>query len=305
MHCLRILAAACLAALAALPVKAEPSSPQPLTGESAAAAKPEVRAALDEPTPAAGAEAPAATDDKPAQTGGDEKSPADAKQAEPAKPAPPPLPPTLTASIDLGAQEMTVFENGVEKFTWAISSGTADHPTPRGTFRPEWTAKMWYSKKYDNAPMPNAVFINGGVAIHATYATSMLGRPASHGCIRLAPAHAAMFYKLVGRHGLGRTKVSVFGTPKWRAPAVARRDDDGRYAQVDNGGSFWFWGSSSKATSAYDEGFTKRPRRPPPPGYYYADEGPPRGYRRTSDGRAVYIQRQPRRIYYPRYGSGY
>ena len=34
---------------------------------------------------------------------------------------------------------------------------------------------MWYSRKYDNAPMPNAVFINGGVAVHATQHVSRLG----------------------------------------------------------------------------------------------------------------------------------
>ncbi len=72
---------------------------------------------------------------------------------------------------------------------------------------------MHYSRKYDMAPMPHAVFINGGVAIHATSATGLLGRPASHGCIRLAPGNAATFYSLVHKHGLKNVQVQVFGSP--------------------------------------------------------------------------------------------
>jgi hypothetical protein len=49
------------------------------------------------------------------------------------------------------------------------------------------------SRKYDNAPMPYAVFFNGGYAVHATFDLKRLGRPASHGCIRLHPENAAEF----------------------------------------------------------------------------------------------------------------
>ncbi len=80
---------------------------------------------------------------------------------------------------------------------------------------------MWFSKKYDNAPMPHAVFFSGGVAVHATQSIGMLGQPASHGCVRLAPAHAARFYELVHKHGYQNTRIEVFGTPP--APRVARR----------------------------------------------------------------------------------
>jgi hypothetical protein len=139
-----------------------------------------------------------------------------------AKPQPPPKP-TLTASIDLSNQKMVVTVNGEARYSWAISSGVAEYPTPTGTFHPQWTAKMWYSRKYDMAPMPNAVFINGGVAVHGTYHVRSLGYAASHGCIRLSPGHAKTFYDLVQRHGLKRTKVTVFGRPHWRGPAVASR----------------------------------------------------------------------------------
>ncbi|MEQ1710029.1 MAG: L,D-transpeptidase, partial [Hyphomicrobium sp.] len=103
--------------------------------------------------------------------------------AEPAPPAAPPPIPTLLVGIDLGSQRLTVTEHGRVKYTWPISSGREGYRTPTGSFRPSWMAQMWYSKQYDDAPMPHAVFFNGGIAVHATQSTGMLGRPASHGCI--------------------------------------------------------------------------------------------------------------------------
>jgi len=56
---------------------------------------------------------------------------------------------------------------------------------------------MHYSKKYDNAPMPNSIFFSGGYAIHATPHVGNLGRPASHGCVRLSPTNARTLYSIV------------------------------------------------------------------------------------------------------------
>lgn len=140
-------------------------------------------------------------------------------------PAAPPRPAvTLHAKVDLARQTMTVVEGGRTLASWSVSSGVEDHATPRGVFQPEWTAKMWYSRKYDNAPMPHAVFFRNGAAVHATQAVGALGRAASHGCIRLAPANAETFYRLVQRHGLVHTRIAVFGTPNYsRPPQVAQR----------------------------------------------------------------------------------
>jgi L,D-transpeptidase catalytic domain len=97
---------------------------------------------------------------------------------------PPPAPPkpviTLQAKVDLGRQTLTVTERGKAVGTWKISSGgSAEFATPRGVFKPEWTAKMWFSKKYDDAPMPNAVFFKNGAAIHATQAVVRQRRTAA------------------------------------------------------------------------------------------------------------------------------
>ena len=77
---------------------------------------------------------------------------------------------------------MKISENGEPLYTWPISSARYGYRTPTGTFQPTWMSKMWYSRQYDYAPMPHAIFFHQGVAIHATYATRALGSPASHGC---------------------------------------------------------------------------------------------------------------------------
>jgi lipoprotein-anchoring transpeptidase ErfK/SrfK len=139
-------------------------------------------------------------------------------------PSPPPPPPvTLVLNADLGAQRLTVVENGKTKFSWAISSGRGGFATPTGTFHPQWAAKMWYSRQYEYAPMPNAVFFHRGTAFHGTTAVGLLGQPASHGCVRLAPGDAAALFKLVHKHGFAATKVVVHAGPRQHQPSLARR----------------------------------------------------------------------------------
>lgn len=224
-----------------------------------------------------------------------------AKSEAPAEPAvkPKPLPPTLTASIDLTHQRMTVKVDGETRYSWPISSGVAAYATPTGNFHPQWTAKMWYSRKYDMAPMPHAVFINGGVAVHGTSHTRYLGSPASHGCIRLAPGNAATFYNLVQRHGLDRTRVSVHGRPNWRGGAeIARRNDEDRKSRYADSQGSWFWGDSGY-DSAYDSGFT---RKKAPKGYAYIDGKLMKAYRRKN---GEYVYRPAQRRVYSGYASGY
>ena len=68
---------------------------------------------------------------------------------------------------------------------------------------------MWYSRKYDMSPMPYSVFYNGGYAVHGTNYVKNLGRPASHGCIRLQTGNAAKFYSLVQQVGRANTRITV------------------------------------------------------------------------------------------------
>lgn len=115
----------------------------------------------------------------------------------------------LVARVNLGSQTMTVEHQGRVIYTWRVSTARKGYVTPRGSWRPISTHKMWRSRKYDNAPMPYAVFYHGGYAIHGTYEVKHLGRPASHGCVRLDTANAQRFYSLVREVGLGNTQVVV------------------------------------------------------------------------------------------------
>ena len=102
--------------------------------------------------------------------------------------------------IDKRTQTMTVAEDGDPIAYWPVSTARQGYYTPTGHFRPQSMQPMHYSKKYDNAPMPHSIFFSGGYAIHATPHLSNLGRPASHGCVRLAPEHAAHLYRIVGEN---------------------------------------------------------------------------------------------------------
>lgn len=116
---------------------------------------------------------------------------------------------TLVARIDLSRQTMTVSENGEVVYSWPVSTGRKGYRTPRGTYRPTRMHKMWYSRKYDMAPMPFSVFFHGGYAIHGTKEVGSLGRPASHGCVRLRTGNAAKFFSMVRRAGPRNTRIVV------------------------------------------------------------------------------------------------
>jgi lipoprotein-anchoring transpeptidase ErfK/SrfK len=116
---------------------------------------------------------------------------------------------SLTARIDISSQTMTVSEYGRVIHRWPVSTARRGYRTPRGTYRPIRMHRMWHSRKYHNSPMPYSVFFHGGYAIHGTYETRNLGRPASHGCVRLHPRDAAIFFAMVKDVGPGNTRIVV------------------------------------------------------------------------------------------------
>ena len=104
-------------------------------------------------------------------------------------------------SVDLSTQTMDVRASNGESYSWPISSARAGYVTPRGVYSANSLQTMHHSKKYHNSPMPHSIFFHGGFAIHGTYETASLGRPASHGCVRISTAHAAKLYSLVRAEG--------------------------------------------------------------------------------------------------------
>lgn len=116
---------------------------------------------------------------------------------------------SVKVRVDVGLQTMAVYVGGQHRYTWHVSTGRRGYGTPGGSFRGTRMERQWYSRKYDMAPMPHAVFFKGGYAIHGTYDVKNLGRRASHGCVRLAPGNAAHLFNLVSRYGLRNTSISI------------------------------------------------------------------------------------------------
>ncbi|MBL4759144.1 MAG: L,D-transpeptidase [Rhizobiales bacterium] len=71
----------------------------------------------------------------------------------------------VVAKIDLSEQRMRVYVNGRIAHTWQISSGRGRFRTPTGNYNPYRMHRMWYSQRYNNAPMPFSVFYHRGYAI--------------------------------------------------------------------------------------------------------------------------------------------
>jgi hypothetical protein len=59
--------------------------------------------------------------------------------------------------------------------------------------------------------MPYSIFFHGGYAIHGSYERRSLGRPASHGCVRLDPKDAEKLFELVKAEGPDKTRIVVSG----------------------------------------------------------------------------------------------
>lgn len=115
----------------------------------------------------------------------------------------------VVATIDLSAQRMYVSIGGKPVYAWKVSTARRGYVTPVGTFRPTRMHREYYSRKYHGSPMPHSIFFYGGYAIHGTYSIGALGRPASHGCVRLHPENARRLFNLVLRHGPGNTRIRV------------------------------------------------------------------------------------------------
>lgn len=115
-------------------------------------------------------------------------------------------------SVDKGAQRMEVSVDGQPRYSWPVSTGVEAHDTPSGAYRPFRMERTHFSKEWDDAPMPFAMFFTGqGHAIHGTGHVRTLGRPASHGCVRLSVRNAATLFSLVTAQGMGRTRVRIEG----------------------------------------------------------------------------------------------
>lgn len=116
---------------------------------------------------------------------------------------------SVLVRVSKGQQTMRVYVDGSLRHVWRVSTGRGRYATPSGSFRPQRLARRWYSTKYNGAPMPYSVFYHRGYAIHGTTEVRRLGRPASHGCVRLAPSNAAKLFALIKRRGMSKTRIRI------------------------------------------------------------------------------------------------
>ena len=149
-------------------------------------------------------------------------SPPSAPPAQSPNTAEPPASKILVV-IDKPMQEMKVFVDNVQRYTWEVSTGLPSYDTPSGTYTARSMNEIWYSKQWDDAPMPHAIFFTKkGHAIHGTDETKKLGRPVSHGCVRLAPENARTLFALVKEKGLEDTEIVMNGeTPSSEAKVAS------------------------------------------------------------------------------------
>ncbi|QBR72942.1 L,D-transpeptidase [Beijerinckiaceae bacterium] len=158
----------------------------------------------------------------------------------------------VLVNIDKTNQLMTVYLNGAETYRWRVSTGRAGYSTPSGTYTATSMNEIWYSKQWENAPMPHSVFfMKDGHAIHGSYDLKNLGRPVSHGCVRISPENAATLFELVKQNGLENTQVALTGvSPGGEYKVVARGQTSPRGAGAgrssgvpDYNGSQGYYGS--------------------------------------------------------------
>ncbi|HEV7415916.1 L,D-transpeptidase [Tianweitania sediminis] len=116
---------------------------------------------------------------------------------------------SIVADVSLSSQTMTVSRSGRVLYTWKVSTAGAKKVTPTGSWSAKHLSKNHRSSRYNNAPMPYAIFYNGHYAVHGTDQISRLGRPASKGCIRLHPKNAAVLFDMVKKEGLRNTRITV------------------------------------------------------------------------------------------------
>ena len=173
----------------------------------------------------------------------------------------------LLIEIDKSSQQMTVSRDGRELYVWPVSTGIARYDTPSGQYTPFRMEKDHFSREWDDAPMPFSIFFTQrGHAIHGTEHRRAIGRPASHGCVRLETENARVLFDLVKREGMANTRVVLAGeTPvpvERPAPAVARRapayiapnydDEPRRRVRVYQRAEPYTWGRPDYSSRVYE-----------------------------------------------------
>jgi len=101
--------------------------------------------------------------------------------------------------VSLPLQTMHVYRNGILIGRSTVSTGSKGRSTPPGVFTILEKKQEHYSKKYNNAPMPNMQRLTWtGIAMHSG---QLPGYPASHGCIRLPFDFSQLLFSATAKGG--------------------------------------------------------------------------------------------------------
>jgi len=115
----------------------------------------------------------------------------------------------LVVRVIVEEQKMHVFHGGKLIHEWPVSTARTGKITPRGQWTAQWLSRNHKSSRYNNAPMPYAIFYDGHYAVHGTDQISMLGSPASAGCVRLHPDNARVLFEMARLEGLQNVQIVV------------------------------------------------------------------------------------------------
>ncbi|MGD9811156.1 MAG: L,D-transpeptidase family protein [Sphingobium sp.] len=100
----------------------------------------------------------------------------------------------VVITVDLKAQTLSVFRDGYEIGAAVILYGATDKPSPLGTFPIRQKIADYYSRTYDNAPMPYALRLTqDGVFIHGSDVEWGYG---THGCIGVPTPFAKKLFSV-------------------------------------------------------------------------------------------------------------
>src|SRR5437762_3701697 len=120
----------------------------------------------------------------------------------------------LVVLVSVPEQTMHVYRNGILIGRSSVSTGSKGHATPGGVFSILEKKQEHYSKKYENAPMPNMQRLTWtGIAMHSG---NLPGYPASHGCIRLPFDFSQLLFSATAKGG-----TVVVGDGKTPVPHLA------------------------------------------------------------------------------------
>jgi cytoskeletal protein RodZ len=159
-HFCRLAIVAFLAAILAWPANAQTNSDSktPGTSTAGAGAQSELTGGPNSSNPATPGSDISTTSTQTNSTAAKAESEPGGSQPE-SSPGPKKAGSAILININKAKQKMTVSVDGIQKYDWPVSTGRAGYSTPSGIYTATSMNEIWYSKEWDNSPMPHSIFL--------------------------------------------------------------------------------------------------------------------------------------------------